>query len=468
MIFLYKFIPSYIVVVILLTARLACCAAMYCSAGTFSSVLPSVYSNEGGFTGAYSCDSCPAGWFWSSAGYQTGCRQCPAGTYSWPPLSLHPIYSTAPTNGLKLHYRFDNVSGSRVANMASGSAVFDATLKNGAKVNNNQLQLSNANQQYMMIDPFTTGNEGMTFATWWWSDSNFRQRLFDFGNADDIMIFSTNSQEIMFYAGSGIINIGNANTGNYPNVVNFVTGNGWNHIAWTLDPSGSWSFYINGNAVHSFSMTYPQSVLRSSNLLGTSISDIANPNGLYYYDGGIKDFRMYSRVLSATEINTLFTATQTTFVGATQCLNCPAGTTSSAGSGSCSGTPTQQPSTFPTAAPSTTPTQQPSTSKPSNIPSTVPPSVTPTKQPSVTPSSIAPTVSPSVTPTTQQPSVIPSSIAPTVSPSVTPTTQQPSVTPSSIAPTESPSSPPTDQPSVTPSSIVPSLKPIIAGMRVKL
>jgi hypothetical protein len=52
-------------------------------------------------------------------------------------------------------------------------------------------------------------------------------------------------------------------------------------------------------------------------------------------NGGLKDFRMYSRVLSAAKVKTLFTSTQTIFIGASQCLRCPAGQTSSAGSGSC-------------------------------------------------------------------------------------------------------------------------------------
>eukprot|EP01035_Chromulina_nebulosa_P024292 gene24292-biopygen15845 len=70
--------------------------------------------------------------------------------------------------------------------MASGSVVYDATLRNGSVVSNNQLKLSAASSQFMSIGSFTTGTAGLTFASWWKSDnSGDFARLFDFGNGPD-------------------------------------------------------------------------------------------------------------------------------------------------------------------------------------------------------------------------------------------------------------------------------------------
>ena len=283
-------------------------------------------------TGSLSCDSCPHGSISSSAG-STSCSACPAGSYSSPSQSLSPSSLSAPSTGLQLYYRFDaaSVSGSRVGNSASGSVVFDATLQNGAAVSNNQLLLSAASSQYMEVDPFTTGTTGLTFATWWRSDnSGDWARIFDFSNgvaADNILITKPSSNNYLS------VHIWKSSA-NYilTTSFNLNNGNAWNHLAWTLDPAGSgtWVIYINGAQVVSQAGPYPSSILRSNNFLGKS-----NWNSDSYLNGGIKDFRMYSRVLSVAEVSTLFTSTQTIFIGASQCLSCPAGQSSSEGSSSC-------------------------------------------------------------------------------------------------------------------------------------
>ena len=116
--------------------------------------------------------------------------------------------------------------------------------------------------------------------------------------------------------------------------VSFNTQNVWNNLIWTLDPTGTgtWSVYVNGvQSTSAASTLYPNPIKRSMNYLGRS-NWAADP----YLNGGIKDFRMYSKVLSAAEVHTLFTSTQTIFFGATQCSSCPAGRFSStSGSLSC-------------------------------------------------------------------------------------------------------------------------------------
>jgi hypothetical protein len=222
------------------------------------------------------------------------------------------------------------VSGSSVGNIASDSIVYDATLQNGAAVFNNQLVLSAAKSQYVSINTFTTGTAGLTFATWWKSvSSGTWARIFDFGNgatSDNVHIMQNSNNNNYLLMG-----VYNTSKGYYMSSSVRFNQNSWNHVAWTLYPSGTWIVYINGVQVTSASSKpYPRSISRSINYLGKS-----NWASDGYLDGAMKDFRMYSRVLSAVEISALFNATQTIFIGPTQCTNCLAGQYSFAGSESC-------------------------------------------------------------------------------------------------------------------------------------
>eukprot|EP01036_Dinobryon_divergens_P061839 gene61839-biopygen29656 len=210
-----------------------------------------------------------------------------------------------------MHYRFDYVSETRVGNIASGSVVYDATLMNGTVVSRKQLLVSAASKQYMSIDPFTTGTAGLTFATWYKSDnSGYNARIFDFGNGSDAdnIFLTKNGNENSFkldvrIPGQPLQNV-------FPDAsYTFNTENVWKHVAWTLDPAGpgTWKFYIDGVlAASSAVIQYPRSGLRYYNFLGKS-----NWESDAYLNGGLKEFRMYNRVLSAAEVNTLFTATKT-------------------------------------------------------------------------------------------------------------------------------------------------------------
>jgi hypothetical protein len=222
--------------------------------------------------------------------------------------------------------------------MASGSVVYDATLYNGATVSNNQLLLSAAQSQYMKINAFTTGTAGLTFATWWKADSNSGDwaRIFDFSNgaypSDNIIMYLNRND----YNNIGL-DVYNASQGNGMYLPISFNQNNWNHIAWTITTSGTWVAYINGVLVTSAtSKLYPRSIVRSLNYLGSR-------GGVGNLNGAIKDFRMYGRVLSAAEVSTLFNATRTIFIGATQCSNCSTGQYSSAGSASCLSYPTAAP-----------------------------------------------------------------------------------------------------------------------------
>ena len=300
-------------------------APISCPAGTYLST-----------AGALTCDSCPAGFYSSLAG-STSCNQCPAGKFS-SSFALSSTFSAAPSSSMQIYYRFDVVSGTSVGDIASGSVVYDATLQNGAAVSNNQLKLSSAQSQHLSVNSFSTGTAGLSFSSWWKSiGSGIWARIFDFGNGP----------------GSDNILLGNDPTNNnflalhvwisaqmYILKTSFAFNqNAWNHVAVTFDPSGTWVLYINGVlSTSATSMPYPRSVSRSKNYLGRS-----NWAADAYFNGNIKDFRIYNRALSRSEVSTLFNATQTIFIGASKCTNCTTGQYSPAGSASCLVYPTAAP-----------------------------------------------------------------------------------------------------------------------------
>ncbi len=284
-----------------------------------------------------SCDSCPLGSYSSAVGSTSSCVSCPAGTYS-STKSLSSGVSLAPSAYLQLYYRFDSVSGTRVGDTANGSVVYDATLQNGATVSNNQLKLSASQNQYMSINSFTTDTAGLTFTTWWKSESSSdNARVFDFGNSagSDNIFISRVSANVYF----AVYNSTRFLECNRMTMLVRFNQNSWNHVAWTLDLSGTWVAYINGVLITSAtSKAYPRSVSRSNNYLGRS-----NWATDAYFNGFIKDFRMYKRVLSGTEVGALFNATRTISIGADKCTNCSTGQYSFPGSASCLIYPTASP-----------------------------------------------------------------------------------------------------------------------------
>jgi hypothetical protein len=160
-------------------------------------------------------------------------------------LTLSSTASGAPSSNLQLYYRFDSVSGTSVADIASGSIVYDATLQNGAAVSNNQLSLSASKSQYMSINTFTTGTAGLTFSSWWKStNSGSWARIFDVGNgqwSDNILLANDPDLNNVLVLHVDISSV------EYSLPTSFAFNqNSWNHVACTLDPSGTWKVYING------------------------------------------------------------------------------------------------------------------------------------------------------------------------------------------------------------------------------
>jgi hypothetical protein len=229
---------------------------------------------------------------------------------------------------LSIEYSFDSIFNNTQfinggASGASGNAlVYNAPfISANAKVGSGALWLNSFQSQYVGIPAMTTGSTGLSFACWFKSIQNTDwARIMDLGNgaaSDNIImaIYQGNLALTVFIGG---------NAGTQPlNVIPNVNDGVWRHVVWTLDPAGVWTVYLNGVQVwqKTSGYTYPGSVLRSSNYLGKS--NWADP----YYNGELDEFRMYGRVLTAGDVQTLYAGDESfaTAYGDAGSNSCPSG-----------------------------------------------------------------------------------------------------------------------------------------------
>ncbi len=86
--------------------------------------------------------------------------------------------------------------------------------------------------------------------------------------------------------------------GNY-RATSAFTINTWNHVAVTLSNSSTWSFYLNGALVG----TYTGGVAVQANAATVYLGNGFNG----YFNGRIDEFRLYNKALSGAEVNQLLT-----------------------------------------------------------------------------------------------------------------------------------------------------------------
>jgi hypothetical protein len=235
-------------------------------------------------------------------------------------------------NTLVIYYDFETLNGNTLINKGQNELVFDifnqnkgsiskiksnlpSTVNTVLKTNdynydsmfiiNNQISLVN-NSVYLdstkeisaSLSPFQTNGDGITIAFWFKSDnSNDNSKIFDFGNGpiDDNISFGI--QNNLIYCSVVV----NGQLSNYSSfyTVN-VNDNTWRHVVWILQ-SNTWSFYINGILINTRNNAiYPKSVLRKNIYFGKS-----NTSTDPYFNGTLGDFRLYNRILSNVEINSL-------------------------------------------------------------------------------------------------------------------------------------------------------------------
>ena len=188
--------------------------------------------------------------------------------------------------------------------------MFDATLVNGSIITKNQLLLSSTHRQCMKIRDIVINETGLTIAVWFKVSSSIKNYM-------PIASF-----------GNGIINQDYIFIGLFPHVV-FVfvvvntvpyslvtpidtTVNSWHHFAWemiptgTLEmiPTGTWTLYVDGQvSIQDTFKPYPPQITRSVNYLGFTGFAAG------YFNGSLRDFRVYNHSLSAGDVKLLSATT---------------------------------------------------------------------------------------------------------------------------------------------------------------
>lgn len=212
--------------------------------------------------------------------------------------ALVPSAASAADEGLALWYRFDETSGT-VASDSSGNGR-NGTL-NGDASWGDGLQLGGANGYVKVPDNLMRGMTSITVALDVWIDSTQATPYFiyGFGNSSGSSgngyLFTTGNTFRTSIASGNWSTEQNANAG-----VNLPRG-GWQHIAYTLG-GGVGVLYQNGDEVArngAVTLT-PGSIgggTTTANYIGRSLY-----SGDKYLKGRVKDFRVYSRALSASEV----------------------------------------------------------------------------------------------------------------------------------------------------------------------
>jgi hypothetical protein len=206
--------------------------------------------------------------------------------------------------GLVLYYKFSSVdvSGTTIANWATGTPVFDAVLNGTTNVVSNQLSTltSGTRQNGIVINRSIprTGFTGLSFS-FWFNASFLPGNNYPFlvTIQDALGYPSGNRFYISLYPGNFLsINGQMGSTGTTQMTVNTLY-----HIAVVVNSSGNpnTTLYIN-NVSQTGNTSYPT----FTNVSGfNSINRDPVGDGLI---GTIDDYRLHNRSLTAREVNTLF------------------------------------------------------------------------------------------------------------------------------------------------------------------
>jgi len=208
---------------------------------------------------------------------------------------------------LRAYYKFDadSIQGNKVANYASGTPVYDATLMNGLSINttdykrgNGSLQFNASSNQYLQQTPFTYSSEGFSFAIWFKSNnSGAWARIMNYGNGIndndvDITVNYGGNNLLRPQLNMNITPVAGDNV-NYNNNV-------WTHLVLTINPNGQWKTYINGVLNTTDTKSYPTLVQNNLNYLGKSFFQDA------YFNGLMDECLLYDIVLSAQDVSEIY------------------------------------------------------------------------------------------------------------------------------------------------------------------
>ena len=210
------------------------------------------------------------------------------------------------------HYKFDDNSTNMLLDSTSNgnhltnyNTTFDNT---NYKIGNGSVYF-NGNSQYIempsTINPYTIwNNNGISFSIWFNMSSTASPncRIIDFSSdnigttpTNYILIYKDGTQtdkiNIVIVAPNG------ANTYLSPT----LNSNTWHHIVWTISLSGVWGLYINNVYINPGITQGIPNVTWTRRWLGRS-GFASDP----YYTGNIDDFRIYNKVITESEVNTIY------------------------------------------------------------------------------------------------------------------------------------------------------------------
>jgi len=171
--------------------------------------------------------------------------------------------------------------------------------------------------QYMsLIAPLPKlGTNGISFSFWWKSAGaqGTSPTLFDFGqgvNKNQIIFWIGTSPSVQTRGPTG------TQTGHVFSETNFLDTN-WHHIVWNIDKyNNTWElFYDNVSSGSLSNKVYPENVSRPYCFLGRN--EFSGDGGA---NGYIDEFRIYSKVLTATDVDNLYKNIDTTSTSLTDNL----------------------------------------------------------------------------------------------------------------------------------------------------
>lgn len=256
-----------------------------------------------GVTALTNCSGLPAGFY--SNGPDTG-----SFAYIKPvPVIVQPDPVPVVDSTLVFHYKFnsgDINASNMLANYASGTAVYDATVvgttaatidTTNSKFGSGCLYLS-AKSGYITLPSFTTDLNGYSISIW--CKGTQLSTILHLTNSNAaINLIAMNNTAFYVFSQTALAN---------SSTVFSVNDNIWNHMVFTIEYTtssnlyGNWKIYKNGVLVSSnTNYNYPQNLARTTNYLGKHITDNTY-NSIGYFD----ELRMYKRVLSATEVTNLY------------------------------------------------------------------------------------------------------------------------------------------------------------------
>ena len=217
------------------------------------------------------------------------------GTGSSPSNSVTPAAPSI-TSGLVAYYPFAGNASDTSGNGYNGTA-YGTSLTTDRFGNANQAYSFNGSS-YIQLPSFSLGG-GFTFSAWINAASiSDWQRILDFGNGP-------NNSNIYIGWGGGkqlFMAVTKQGNGDGPSVLETFPENQWVHVVVTNDGNGTSAIYMN-NALKVSAAGYSPPVLsRTYQYLGKS-----NWSSDPLFNGKMDDVRIYSRALSVTEIQMLYT-----------------------------------------------------------------------------------------------------------------------------------------------------------------